>query len=81
MDESLKSKPIKCVIGGCVFHKWPLRSPPIMSLPKQSKIRKLICLWLILFINYIKTSHIFIALWKCFLTFDTYKELQNILSV
>lgn len=34
------------------------------------------------FINYIKTNHIFIALWKCFLTFDTYKEeLQNVLSV
>lgn len=81
MDESLKSKPIKRVIGGCVFHKWQLCSPPIMSLPKQIEIIKPIFLWLIFFINDMKRSHTLITLLQCFLRFDICRELQNVLPV
>lgn len=64
----------------CVFHKWQLSSPPIMSLPKQRKLRKLPFLWLIFSTNYINPSHIFIAYGKAFHYLMLNLELQKVFS-
>lgn len=70
-SESLKSKAIKCVIGGCVCHKWQLCSHPIMVLLKQNEIRNRLSS--AYFLNYMKASHLFLVLYKWLLTLDTYK--------